>query len=65
MRRKRVDWDAEIQKTEKICRKGILMSILSFAMAAAFIFGMSKSTCNDIKIPGTVLIAVIFCVSCF
>ncbi|MBQ3694189.1 MAG: hypothetical protein IJP97_04530 [Synergistaceae bacterium] len=65
MRRKRVDWDAEIQKTEKIRRKGILMSILSFAMAAAFIFGMSKSTGNDIKIPGTVLIAVIFCVSCF
>ena len=64
-RRKRVDWDAEIQKTEKIRRKGILMSILSFAMAAAFIFGMSRSTGTDIKIPGTVLLAVVFCVSCF
>ncbi len=65
MRRKRVDWDAEIQKTEKIRRKGILMSILSFGMAIAFIFGMSKSTGADVKIPKTLLFAVVFCVSCF
>ncbi len=65
MTRKRVDWDAEIQKTEKIRRKGIFMSVLSFAMAIAFIFGMSKSTGANIEIPRTVLIAVIFCVSCF
>ena len=65
VRRKRVDWDAEIQKTENIKRKGILMSTLSFAVAAAFIFGMSKSTGADVKIPGAVLIAVAFCVSCF
>lgn len=65
LKRKRVDWGAEIQKTEKIRRKGILMSVLSFAMAIAFIFGMSKSTGNDIEIPGTVLVCVVFCVSCF
>ncbi|MBQ3763525.1 MAG: hypothetical protein IJQ74_01080 [Synergistaceae bacterium] len=62
--RKRVDWDAEIRKTENIRRKGMLMSALSFAMAAAFIFGMSRSTGADIEIPKTVLFAVIFCVSC-
>ena len=62
--RKRVDWDAEIRKTENIRRKGMLMSALSFAMAAAFIFGMSRSTGVDIEIPKTVLFAVIFCVSC-
>ncbi|MBQ3447040.1 MAG: hypothetical protein IJG37_05295 [Synergistaceae bacterium] len=62
--RKRVDWDAEIRKTENIRRRGLLMSILSFGMAAAFIFGMSRSTGADIEIPKTVLFAVIFCVSC-
>ena len=64
-KRKRVDWDAEIQKTEKIRRKGILMSVLSFAMAVAFIFGMNRSTGAEIEIPKTVLLAVLFCVSCF
>ncbi len=62
--RKRVDWDAEIEKTEKIRRKGLFMSVLSFGMAIAFIFGMSRSTGADIEIPRTVLFAVIFCVSC-
>ncbi|MBQ3402092.1 MAG: hypothetical protein IJG65_01780 [Synergistaceae bacterium] len=62
--RKRVDWDAEIEKTEKIRRKGLFMSILSFGMAIAFIFGISRSTGADIEIPRAVLFAVIFCVSC-
>lgn len=62
--RKRVDWDAEIRKTENIRRRGLLMSVLSFGMAIAFIFGMSRSTGADIEIPRTVLFAVIFCVSC-
>lgn len=62
--RKRVDWDAEIRKTERIRRKGLLMSALSFGMAIAFIFGMSRSTGADIEIPKAVIFAVIFCVSC-
>ena len=43
-RRKRVDWDAEIKKTEKIKRKGLLMSAFSFAGACAFVFGISRYT---------------------
>ena len=62
--RKRVDWDKEIEKTEKIRRKGLFMSALSFAMAVAFIFGMSRFTGADVEIPRNVLFAVIFCVSC-
>ena len=62
--RKRVDWDEEIRKTEQIRRKGLFMSLLSFGMAAAFIFGMSRFTGADVEIPRTVLIAVVFCVSC-
>ena len=63
-RRPRVDWDAEIRKTEKIRRKGLLMSALSFAMACAFIFGMHKYTGASVEIPKTVLFAVVFVVSC-
>ncbi|MBQ7543595.1 MAG: hypothetical protein IJT02_01480 [Synergistaceae bacterium] len=62
--RKRVDWDAEIQKTEKIRRRGLFMSILSFGMAVAFIFGMSRFTGASVEIPRSVLFAVLFCVSC-
>lgn len=69
--RKRVDWDAEIQKTEKIRRKGILMSAVSFAAACAFIFGMSKFTgapdesgfSFSVEIPKAFLFAVLFVVS--
>ncbi|MBQ9575206.1 MAG: hypothetical protein IJR27_08015 [Synergistaceae bacterium] len=63
-KRKRVDWDAEIRKTEDIRRRGLLMSVLSFGMAVAFIFGISRSTGTDVEIPKTVLFAVIFAVSC-
>ncbi|MBQ7155621.1 MAG: hypothetical protein IJR85_08730 [Synergistaceae bacterium] len=63
-KRKRVDWDAEIQKTEKIRRRGLFMSIFSFGMAVAFIFGMSRYTGASIEIPRSVLLAVLFCVSC-
>ncbi len=63
--RKRVDWDEEIRKTEQIKRKGLLMSLVSFAVAVAFIFGIGKFTDNSIEIPRTVLFAGLFCVSCF
>ena len=62
--RKRVDWDAEIQKTEQIKRKGLLMSLVSFAVAVAVIFGVSRSTGADVEIPRTVLMAAAFLVSC-
>lgn len=61
---KRIDWDAEIRKTENIKRRGILMSGLSFALACALIFGMSRATGSDIEIPRTVLVAICFFVSC-
>ena len=61
--RKRIDWDAEIQKTEQIKRKGLLMSLVSFAVAVAVIFGVSRSTGADVEIPRAVLLAVVFGVS--
>ena len=62
--RKRVDWDEEIRKTEQIKRKGLLMSMVSFAVAVAFIFGIGKFSDSSIEIPKTVLFAGLFCVSC-
>ena len=63
-KRKRIDWDAEIQKTENIKRRGFLMSGLSFALACVLIFGMSRATGNEIEIPRAVLVTICFFVSC-
>ena len=63
-RRNKIDWDEEIRKTEKIKRKGMLMSALSFAFTCAFIFGISRHSGIDVEIPKTVLFAGLFCVSC-
>lgn len=42
MRRKRVDWDEEIKKTEQIRWKGVRFSIASFALATFWIFGVGR-----------------------
>jgi len=63
-RRKKIDWDAEIEKTEKIKRRGFFMSGLSLALACVLIFGMSKATGAEIEIPRAVLVTVCFFVSC-
>lgn len=63
-RRKKIDWDAEIEKTERIKRRGFLMSGLSFGLACVLIFGMSRATGAEIEIPKAVLMAVCFFVSC-
>ncbi|MBQ3377991.1 MAG: hypothetical protein IJG62_06935 [Synergistaceae bacterium] len=60
----RVDWDKEIEKTERIKRRGIFMSVLSFCVAIAFIFGINKFSANNIEIPKSVLLAACFVVSC-
>ena len=63
-RRKKIDWDAELEKTEKIKRRGFFMSGLSFALACVLILGMSRATEAEIEIPRSVLTAVCFFVSC-
>ncbi len=64
IKRKRIDWDEEIRKTDNIKKRGFLMSGLSFALACVLIFGMSRATGSEIEIPRTVLVAVCFFVSC-
>ncbi len=63
-RRKKIDWDKELEKTEKIKRRGFFMSGLSFALACVLIFGMGKATGAEIEIPRAVLVTVCFFVSC-
>lgn len=57
----RVDWDAEIDKTEKIRRRGIVMSVLSLCVALAVIFGVGRYGAGvDIIIPKSVLATIFF-----
>jgi hypothetical protein len=41
-KRKRVDWEKELQKTEEIRMKGFRTSIFGFVIAVLFIFGVSR-----------------------
>ena len=41
-KRVRVDWEKEIQKTERIRMKGIYTSIFGFALAVIILFGASQ-----------------------
>jgi Ca2+/Na+ antiporter len=42
MKRKRVDWEKEMRKTEEIRMRGFKISILGFAVAVLFLFGASR-----------------------
>ncbi len=57
MRRRRIDWDEEIKKTERIRWKGLRFSIAAFGLAAFWIFGVSRMGRKDISLtPITVLL---------
>lgn len=56
-----MNWDDEINKTEKIRRRGIIMSVLSFCVALAVILGFGKFAAGaDIVVPKSVLAALCF-----
>ena len=40
--RRRVDWDEEIRKTERIRRRGFFISALGFGVAVIFILGANR-----------------------
>ncbi len=61
--RHKVDWDKEIEKSEKIRKRGILMSTVSFAVACAFIFGATRFSGASLEIPKSILFAAVFCAS--
>ncbi|MCR5347573.1 MAG: hypothetical protein K6E38_07335 [Fretibacterium sp.] len=63
-RRQRVDWDAEIQKTERIRRRGLIMSGVSFAVASAFIIGVWRMGGEDIALPRKVISVLCLAAAC-
>ncbi len=63
-RRQRVDWDAEIRKTERIRRRGLILSGVSFAVAAAFIIGVWRMGGEDIALPRKVISVVCLAAAC-
>ena len=42
MRRKRVDWDEELRKTEAIRRRGFRISAMGFVLGMAFLVGATR-----------------------
>ncbi len=55
MRRRRVDWDEEIRKTDRIRRRGLTLSALSFAVALAVIFGARRMGGVEVALPRKVV----------
>ena len=62
--RQRIDWDAEIEKTERIRRRGFVMSFLSFAVAAAVIVGVNRMGGVDIDLPRRVISVACIVLAC-
>ena len=55
MRRRRVDWDEEIRKTDRIRRRGFALSALSLVVALGVIFGVGRMGGVDVSVPRKVV----------
>jgi hypothetical protein len=64
-RRRRVDWDEEIRKTERIRRKGLFTSALSFGVAMVFIVAAGRLNATGIEIDRKVIFAFCLVVAVF
>lgn len=62
--RRRVDWNEEIRKTEEIRRRGMFMSLLSFAVAAAVIVALNRVSGMDISLPRRVISVACIVLAC-
>ena len=63
--RRRVDWDEEIRKTERIRRKGLFISGLGFAVAALFVFGVKSVGNVNAEVSRKIIFALCFMLSMF
>jgi NO-binding membrane sensor protein with MHYT domain len=57
-KRRRVDWDEELRKTERIRRKGLLTSALSFGVALAFIAGFARMSAAGVELGRKLVFAL-------
>jgi hypothetical protein len=54
-RRRRVDWDEELRKTERIRRKGFFISLLSFSVAIVVVMGAGRMNKGGIEFSRSVI----------
>ncbi|MDR1048493.1 MAG: hypothetical protein LBL51_01960, partial [Synergistaceae bacterium] len=64
-RRERVDWDEELRKTERIRRKGLFTSALTFGVAIAFIVGANWLHPSGLEVGRKVIAAFCFLTAMF
>jgi membrane protein implicated in regulation of membrane protease activity len=63
--RRRVDWDEELRKTERIRRKGLFISALGFGVAAVFIVGASRLNKSGVELGRKVVFTFCFLLAMF
>ena len=63
--RQRVDWDEEVRKTERIRRKGLFISALSFCVAVAFILGAGRLSESGVEFSRKVIFALCLVLAVF
>ena len=61
--RRRLDWDEEFRKTERIRRKGFFISGLGFGVAAICIFGVNRMGDVGIELRRKIIFALCFVMS--
>ena len=63
--RRRVDWDEEIRKTERIRRRGFFISALGFGVAVLFMFGTNRAGVGFADVGRKFIFALCFLLSMF
>jgi hypothetical protein len=64
-RRRRVDWDEELRKTERIRRKGLFISALGFGAAMIFVFGAGRLNPGGVEISPKIVFTFCFVIAMF
>jgi len=64
-RRRRVDWDEELRKTERIRRRGLFVSALSFCAAMALIAGASHLNKSGIEFSRRIIFTFCLVIAMF
>lgn len=59
-RKKRVDWEKELRKTEEIRMRGFRTSMFGFIVAILFIFGVSRINEHTFPYPIVTIVGCLF-----
>jgi hypothetical protein len=64
-KRRRVDWDEELRKTERIRRKGLFISALGFGVAMICVLGASRLNPGGVEISRKIIFTFCFVIAMF